>query len=108
MSREQCEYRMAWAAERKIDPQCTRPARGEADGKKLCALHLKRGAQPAGSPYLNLPLRTEEQACADIERKRRLEEHGAKFCRQILDGAFTREYRPDGSYKLTPVNPKVA
>lgn len=34
------------------------------------------------------------------ERRRRLEDHGADFCRKILDGAFERVYQTDGSYRL--------
>jgi hypothetical protein len=67
----------------------------------------------AMSPFLNKPVRTREQACADIarrgaeqantERLRRLRDHGAAFGRTILDGAFERIYEPDGSYQLRPV-----
>lgn len=67
----------------------------------------------ATSPFLNKPLRTREQASADIarrgaeqakaERLRRLQDHGAAFGRMILDGAFERVYEPDGSYCLHPV-----
>lgn len=67
----------------------------------------------ATSPFLNKPLRSREQASADIarrgaeqaetERLRRLSDHGATFGRMILDGAFERVYEPDGSYQLQPV-----
>ena len=62
----------------------------------------------ATSPFLNQPLRTETDArvaCeqTERERQRRLEQHGAAFCRQILDGAFERIYQPDGSYRLREV-----
>lgn len=67
----------------------------------------------ATSPFLNKPLRSREQANADIarrgaeqaktERLRRLRDHGATFGRMILDGAFERVYEPDGSYQLRPV-----
>lgn len=67
----------------------------------------------ATSPFLNKPLRTHQQASADIarsgleqakaERLCRLHEHGASFSRIILDGAFERVYEADGSYRLQPV-----
>lgn len=50
--------------------------------------------------------RSEAEARADIERdrlaerRRRLEQHGVKFCREVLDGAFERVYQPDGKYVL--------
>jgi hypothetical protein len=67
----------------------------------------------AASPFLNQPLRDERHARADddrsmadqdrAERQRRLTDHGATFCRMILDGAFERIYRADGSYVLQQV-----
>jgi hypothetical protein len=67
----------------------------------------------ATSPFLNKPLRSRQQAAAEIarggaqqaaaERLSRLQTHGATFGRMILDGAFERTYEPDGSYRLRPV-----
>lgn len=62
----------------------------------------------AVSPFLNLPLRSEREAQlareqSERERQRRLERHGAAFCRQILDGAYERVDQPDGSYRLRSV-----
>ena len=62
----------------------------------------------AVSPFLNLPLRSEREAQlareqSERERQRRLERHGAAFCRQILDGAYERVDRPDGGYRLRSV-----
>lgn len=56
----------------------------------------------APSPPLDLPRRSEQtmREIAARERRRRLEHHGVGFCRAILDGAFERVYRPDGSYRL--------
>lgn len=57
----------------------------------------------AASPFLNLPLRPEREAQAAREQQRRLEHHGAAFCRQVLDGAFERIDQPDGGYRLRAV-----
>lgn len=57
----------------------------------------------AASPFLNLPLRTEREAQAARERQRRLDHHGAAFCRRILDGAYERVDQPDGGYRLREV-----
>ncbi len=57
----------------------------------------------AASPFLNLPLRTEREAQAARERRRRLDHHGAAFCRRILDGAYGRVDQPDGDYRLREV-----
>lgn len=67
----------------------------------------------ATSPFLNQPPRSEQQARIDqeriaaeqdcMERQRRLDDHGATFCRAILDGAFERVYGPDGSYVLRQI-----
>lgn len=57
----------------------------------------------AASPFLNLPLRTEHAAEAARERQRRLQHHGAAFCRHILDGAYERVDQPDGGYRLRDV-----
>lgn len=62
----------------------------------------------AASSFLNLPLRSEREARlareqSERERQRRLERHGAAFCRQILDGAYERVDQPDGGYRLRNV-----
>lgn len=62
----------------------------------------------AASSFLNRPLRTESQARAaheqaERERHRRLEHHGAAFCRKVLAGAFERVYQADGSYRLREI-----
>ena len=71
----------------------------------------------AASPSLNQPIRTLAQAQADIEAGRaqaerqrvwRLEQHGPRFCRQILAGAFERAYDDAGSYTLRPVAERPA
>lgn len=47
----------------------------------------------------------EEASRADAEQDRqlRLDDHGAVFYRLILEGAFERVYRPDGSYRLREI-----
>ena len=62
----------------------------------------------AASSFLNRPLRSESQARAaheqaEQERHRRLEHHGAAFCRKVLAGAFERVYQADGSYRLREI-----
>lgn len=62
----------------------------------------------ASSPFLNIPPRSENEARVaheqtERERRRRLEQHGADFCRRILDGAYERIYQPDGGYRLREI-----
>lgn len=62
----------------------------------------------AASSFLNQPLRTEAQARAaqdqaEQERRRRLDQHGAAFCRKVLAGAFERVYQTNGSYRLREI-----
>lgn len=64
---------------------------------------MVRRMTDAASPFLNLPLRTEQEAQATRERQRHLEHHGAAFCRHILDGAYERVDQPDGGYRLREV-----
>ncbi len=51
----------------------------------------------ASSPFLNRPIRSEEQARKDREAQRR-RQSDPMFCRQILDGAFERIYSDDGKH----------
>lgn len=62
-----------------------------------------KGAFPlraAAPPKPTAAPRAEDDRAAIAHR---LADHGAVFYRSILDGAFERVYRPDGSYRLREI-----